>query len=102
MSATQDILDEVHEERRRQNAKWGPVPYDPRMERDDLSDFSNMLDRMREQNEGEDATFVSVLLEEVFEAIIEDDPEKFREELIQVAAVAVKTVEHIDRGTQHG
>lgn len=38
-----------------------------------------------------------ILLEEVFEAIAESDPELLRAELIQVAAVAVAWVEHIDR-----
>lgn len=38
-----------------------------------------------------------VLEEEVYEALFETDQEKLRKELIQVAAVAVKWVEDIDR-----
>jgi hypothetical protein len=38
-----------------------------------------------------------ILLEEVFEALAEEDPARLREELIQVAAVACAWVEAIDR-----
>jgi hypothetical protein len=38
-----------------------------------------------------------VLLEEVFEALAETDPVKIRAELVQVAAVAVKAIETLDR-----
>lgn len=38
-----------------------------------------------------------ILLEEVFEALAESDPEKLRAELVQVAAVSVAWVEAIDR-----
>jgi len=42
-------------------------------------------------------TWRDILLEEIFEALAEEDPEKLRAELIQVAAVAVAQVEAIDR-----
>lgn len=42
-------------------------------------------------------TFADILLEEVFEAVAEEDPDKLRAELIQVAAVAAQWVEAIDR-----
>ena len=41
-----------------------------------------------------------ILLEEVYEALAESDPEKLREELIQVAAVAVQWAMAIDRRTK--
>ena len=100
--STQSILDEVAQERRRQNSKWGPIqdiplgtgPCTP-----DAYDFYRpMLDQARHENDDGDATFATVLAEEFAEAMLEDDPEKLRAELIQVAAVAVKTIEHIDRG----
>ena len=47
-------------------------------------------------------TFADILLEEVFEALAEDDPSALREELVQVAAVAVQWVEAIDRRTEAG
>ena len=37
-------------------------------------------------------------MEEIFEALAEEDPMKLKDELIQVAAVAVKMVELINRG----
>jgi len=42
-------------------------------------------------------TWRAILEEEVAEAYAETDPEKLRAELVQVAAVAVKWVEAIDR-----
>lgn len=42
-------------------------------------------------------TWADILLEEVFEALAEDDSERLRVELIQVAAVAVQWAEAIDR-----
>lgn len=42
-------------------------------------------------------TFADVLLEEVFEALAADNLEDVREELVQVAALAVKGVEMLDR-----
>ncbi len=42
-------------------------------------------------------TWSHILVEEVAEAIEEQDPERLREELVQVAAVAVSWIEAIDR-----
>ncbi len=42
-------------------------------------------------------TYRDIFLEEVFEAMAEEDPAKLRAELIQCAAVAVAWVEKIDR-----
>lgn len=44
-------------------------------------------------------TWVSILLEEVFEACAEDDPARLRAELVQVAAVALQWADAIDRRT---
>ncbi len=38
-----------------------------------------------------------ILLEEVFEALAEEEPKELRKELVQVAAVAAQWVEAIDR-----
>jgi hypothetical protein len=38
-------------------------------------------------------------LEEVCETFLETEPEKQREEMIQVAAVAVQIIEYLDRRT---
>jgi hypothetical protein len=42
-------------------------------------------------------TWVEVLREEVYEAFAESDPERLREELIQVAAVAVRWAQALDQ-----
>lgn len=87
MSLTFNVTDEVRDERRRQNAKWGPQNHSP-------------------------LEWMGILTEEVGEAMREaiehhwrdrhyaKDPERlsrYREELIQVAAVAVAAVESLDR-----
>ncbi|KZM78434.1 hypothetical protein A0J59_13720 [Cellulosimicrobium sp. I38E] len=46
-------------------------------------------------------TWRHILLEEVFEALAEDDPERLRAELVQVAAVAQQWAEAIDRRRAH-
>jgi hypothetical protein len=43
------------------------------------------------------ATWLLIALEEVFEALVEDDPVKLRAELVQAAAVLVAWIEAIDR-----
>lgn len=98
--STVSILREVRQERARQDAKWGPIQtipdFSPGIETMRLF-YAGDLETAREVNEGPKASFESVLLEEVFEAMMEDDPVALRAELLQVAAVAVKWVEHIDR-----
>jgi hypothetical protein len=42
-------------------------------------------------------TWKHILREEFLEAMAEEDPEQLREELVQVAAVAVAWIEAIDR-----
>lgn len=42
-------------------------------------------------------TFAEILKEEFYEALAEEDPEKLREELIQVAAVSINWIGAIDR-----
>lgn len=76
MTTTREILQDIFEERLRQDKKWGPQHHD--------------ADR-----------WLLILMEEVGEAsnaVLEDqgDYQHFREELIQVAAVAVSVVEWID------
>lgn len=44
-------------------------------------------------------TWRHILLEEFYEALAEEDPAKCRAELVQLAAVCVRTIEDIDRGT---
>lgn len=52
----------------------------------------------RSQSAGDGTvTFADILLEEVFEAMAEDDQQRLRTELVQAAAVCVQWVEAIDR-----
>mgnify|MGYP001616241009 CR=1 FL=1 len=69
-----EVLEEVREERKRQDELWG------------------------EQNHG-DGMWLAILVEEVGEVAndINERSKKLREELIQVAAVACCWVEAIDR-----
>lgn len=116
MSETSEVLTEVQDERNRQNAKWGeqnhpngtgPETY-PLGEMDCLT-FSELgecdgpelaavatLTTDKSARRGT-VTWKDILLEEVFEATAEEDPDKLRMELIQVAAVATQWVEAIDR-----
>jgi hypothetical protein len=46
------------------------------------------------------SNWANILLEEVYEAFAETDPEKQREEMIQVAAVAVQIIEFLDKNME--
>jgi NTP pyrophosphatase (non-canonical NTP hydrolase) len=73
-------LGHVEDERKRQDAQWGGIPG---LERRD------------------DHTYAAVLTEEVGEvckAWLERDTAALREELVQVAAVAVAWIEELDNG----
>lgn len=97
---TDAILDEVYEERARQNAKWGEQNH-----RDGTGrlghwdrEAADMARAHVQQVAGTDhLTWRLILSEEVAEAYAEKDPIKLRAELIQIAAVATAWVEAIDR-----
>lgn len=90
------VLQEVSDERSRQLDKWGPQ-YHP----DGTGSLADKYKRAvyTEINDrravSESAQWREVLLEEVYEALSETDPEKLATELTQVAAVAVAWVEDI-------
>lgn len=74
------VLGHIREERARQDEKWGGVPG---------------LDRR------DDHTYAAVLTEEVGEACqawLKREVAQLREELVQVAAVAVAWIEELDNG----
>lgn len=99
------VLEEIAAERARQNAKWGeqnhpdgtgaetePVPL---WRADDFAEWAkNKTDLMARFGT---VTWRDILLEEVAEALEEEDADALRAELIQVAAVATQWVEAIDR-----
>jgi hypothetical protein len=110
------VLDEIADERARQDAKWGEQNH-PDLDPHDIgsvvrNEYAFRADRWKEINarragDGCEVKYRDpaeactawdgVLLEEVYEALAEADPVKIRAELIQVAAVAVAWAEAIDR-----
>jgi hypothetical protein len=107
------VLSEVSAERKSQDAKWGEqnhpdgtdvnwvdeirpalgwVGYSPAAHATSLA----RNDTNKAARRG-DLTWLKILREEVAEAFAETDPAKLREELVQVAAVAVAWVGAIDR-----
>ena len=114
MSATDDVLTEVAAERVRQDARWGEqnhpdgtsIPMACELvaaltHREAIpSERAKALNR--DAVEAGRLTWALILLEEVCEALEERDPERLREELVQVAAVAVGWCEAIDRRTKGG
>lgn len=113
------VLEEVAAERARQSAKWGvqrhpdgtgpdSMPlyavglFDEIADSDEASYIRDVMQRRTEWRFHDTSTrdqpgaWTDILLEEVFEALAESDPEKLRTELIQVAAVATQWVEAID------
>ena len=102
----QGVLEDVAWERRRQDEKWGTRGQDV------LADGTGGHDawwrefgtpaRIAKANEQAAAkwgrtNWLLILFEEVCEAFEETDPSRLRAELVQVAAVAVKWIEAIDR-----
>ena len=74
-SINKKVLTEIETERARQDSKWGIQNHEPLK-------WNAIL--------GEE-------FGEVSKAILENDTENYREELIQVAAVAIAAVESLDR-----
>jgi hypothetical protein len=95
----QGIFDQLSAERRRQHEKFG------QQDHKDGTSIRNkhLADEARRACDGDfrrgHGSWNVILMEEVFEAIAEEEPEKLREELLQVAAVAIAWIEAIDRRT---
>jgi hypothetical protein len=106
------VLSEITGERARQDVKWGEqnhpdftgphrvflraiAPAAGQLDYDALRHLTRAACQHAGDIDGDGWDLI--LLEEVFEALAEGDPEKLRAELIQVAAVAVNWIESIDR-----
>lgn len=95
---TAPVIQEIVIERDRQNARWG-VQNHP----DGTGHEAYGMTLASAREVCDDAaragtvTWDLILMEEVYEAVAEEDPVRLRAELIQVAAVAVAWVEAIDR-----
>lgn len=92
------VLAEVGNERESQESKWGQQNH-PSGTGHVGSQFLCKYYRDITDNNAKEGTitWLDILREEVYEAFAETDPVKVREELVQVAAVAVAWVEAIDR-----
>ena len=97
---TSEILFEVWEERQRQNERFGEQNH-PDSDEDDRKAYEHEAIVWKRINDyrakAGTLKWDGILLEEVYEALAESDPAKLREELVQVAAVAVAQIEDIDR-----
>ena len=94
---TAEALLDVADERVRQVRKWG-VQTRPDGTSETYSVHADAAKLLTDQRaEAGTLTWADILSEEVLEAFAETDPDKLREELIQVAAVAVSWAEDIDR-----
>lgn len=96
---TQGVLDEVRLERTKQDLRWG------RQRHPDGTDDSLETREEREEAKATCAleakfsggpTWKAILDEEMKEAFAETDAKRLRDELVQVAAVAVAWIEDID------
>lgn len=96
-TALVNVLGEVHQERYRQEEKWGQQNHPDGTGR--LGDVERAFDaRLRcQQNSPDNDNWRDILDEEVKEAFAEYHPDQIRAELVQVAAVAVAWIEAIDR-----
>jgi malonyl CoA-acyl carrier protein transacylase len=95
---TAEVLSEVMQERARQDAKWGEQNHP---DGTGGQFFKYVAKITREACDAQSAsgqiTWRHILDEEAAEVCAETDPAKLREELVQVAAVAVAWIEAIDR-----
>jgi len=95
------IFTEICAERKRQNEKWGEQNPPMLYAGFDYARCKTNLEIIRNENDlarGKDnGCWYNILAEEFLEAFLETEPEKQREELVQVAAVAVQIIEYLDR-----
>jgi len=91
------VAADVIRERVAQNAKWGEQNHPDgtgAQHEGHASDYRMVCDTKFRDGNG---TWKDILLEEVYEALAESDPERLRAELVQVAAVAAGRIEAVDR-----
>lgn len=92
------VLQSIYKERKFQDVKWGEQNHP-----DGTGSIGNKMESDFRRKDCDAAfnagngTWRQILLEEVYEALAESDPEKLREELVQTAAVCVAWIQAIDR-----
>ena len=93
-----EVLAAVADERLRQDERWGEQNHpDGTGAPADAARADRLKVEYAIASQNGALEWRGILLEEVYEALAESDPERLREELIQVAAVAVAWAECIDR-----
>jgi len=97
----ESIYEEIKTERKRQNELYGEQNLPMVRVPEYRSQYKELADTMKEENKNpEKQDWCSILVEEVYEAFAEKKPEKQREEMVQVAAVAIQIIEYLDRKIQ--
>ena len=97
------IFEQIAAERKRQDEKWGEQNYV--LTNVAVNKHKHTADVWRHINEKEESywkDWYTVLQEKVERVFAETDPVKSREEMIQVAAVAVQIIEYLDRQIDGG
>lgn len=101
MATLEEVLQEVHAERTRQDAKWGQQNHPDGTAPDGVAKAKEVADAARKVCDymaaNKKLTWMHIFTEEVMEAFAETDELKLRTELIQSIAVGVAWVEAIDR-----
>lgn len=94
------VLAEIAVERHRQDEKWGEQNHPDGTGGSVMQGFATEQRARTQFLAGlGGVSWRDILLEEVYEAMAEEEPAKLRAELVQVAAVAVAWAEAIDRRT---
>jgi hypothetical protein len=93
------LLADVAAERAAQDDMWGVQELPDGTGPDRTADADRAKQAVADAAADGSLTWRHILHEEVLEAFAESDPEKLRAELVQVAAVAVKWVQALDRRT---
>jgi hypothetical protein len=93
------IFLEISRERKRQDEKWGEQNHEMGAKHSKMRELS---EEMRRLNFHRPLCWYTILMEEVYEAFAETEPEKQYGEIIQLAAVAVQIAEFLKRKTEGG
>lgn len=96
------ILQDIINERKKQDAKWGEQHHpDGTVSNKYSVSMANYYRGLCNAYAKSDiVTWKDILLEEIYEALAEDDLAKLRNELVQSAAVIVNWIEDIDSREQ--
>lgn len=91
------VVDDVLRERHAQDVKWGVQSHPDGTGPQYAGHAEGARTECDREHRAGHGTWRHILMEEVWEAMAEDDPQRLRAELVQVAAVATAWVEAIDR-----